>query len=238
MPPTMPRRAPPTDRPNPAPARGRRSRPRRKAPAAVDIALAPCARPARDELLLRRGHVSADAIATALIAQRAAPQDARASPLMLYATGAIKRAAAPRALAVAPVTAANAATGIDVAPPTLAATMVLEYQQMAIDITGADVSRGYVDVPGGSRFAVATSGRAGYAVDLVTKVAIFTAVRVHSATASADLGADGGTLVAGRVAGVHAREELSYRFMLAPSVKPGRYPFPLFLAVRPLDGPG
>jgi hypothetical protein len=114
------------------------------------------------------------------------------------------------------------------------AAMRLHAQVASLDVTETDVARGYIDVPSGSSFSVETTSREGYLVDLIPKAAIFTAVSVRSTWASAELGRDGGTIVACIPPGHDGHTTLSYRFALASDVTAGRYPFPLHLIVRPL----
>lgn len=129
--------------------------------------------------------------------------------------------------------AASAQLGVSVTVPLIAA-MQMHYQMPTLTISAADIERGYVDVYAGSRFSVATTSRDGYLVDLVPRLALFRAVEVVLAGVRAELGPDGGTLVARGRPRRDANAELSYRFRLAEGVAPGVYPFPVDLVVRPL----
>jgi hypothetical protein len=56
---------------------------------------------------------------------------------------------------------------------------------------------------------------------------------VVSSQAGGEIGPDGGTLVARGTTG-HVAAEISYRFHLDDTAKPGAYPWPLAVSVRPL----
>ncbi len=115
------------------------------------------------------------------------------------------------------------------------AAMQMHHHARTLAVAAADVARGYVDVPAGTRFSVATTGD-GYVVDVVPRLALFSAVEIRLGALRAYLGADGGTLVARGRPRRDAGAEIHYRFRLAGGVAPGVYPFPLDLVVRPLQG--
>ena len=119
-------------------------------------------------------------------------------------------------------------------PAPVTATMQLQHQAPMLDVTPADIERGYVDVPAATRISVATTSPDGYEIDLFPRTSFFTAFTVRMAGGSAELGGHGGTLVQ-RDAPRHQHDaELSFRFMLASGTAPGRYRFPLHILVRPL----
>lgn len=118
--------------------------------------------------------------------------------------------------------------------PPASATMQLQNLAPMLEVTHADVARGYVDAPAPTRISVATTSRDGYQIDLLPRADIFTAFTVHVDGGSAELGQDGGTLV--QRAGPQRRHEaeLTFRFVLAIGTAPGSYRFPLHILVRPL----
>lgn len=103
-----------------------------------------------------------------------------------------------------------------------------------ITITDTDVARGYVDIPAASQLRVTSNNPAGYIVDFFSRLPIFTSVRVSSPDGGADLGPDGGAIVERGRQGRDMLLNLSYRFNLVERVRPGTYPWPLALNVRPL----
>jgi hypothetical protein len=110
----------------------------------------------------------------------------------------------------------------------------VEQQQGALTITAADVARGYVEVPMGSRLRVTSNDPAGFVIDVFPRLPIFTAVAVRVSTrdGSARLGPDGGGIVEHRHRGRNVPLELSYRFELPDNVQPGTYAWPLAISVR------
>jgi hypothetical protein len=110
----------------------------------------------------------------------------------------------------------------------------IDHQPGELAISASDVARGFVDVPAGSRLTVTTNSRSGFVVDFLTRVPIFKSVDVRASGASGSIGPDGGTLVERRRSGRAMKTEIAYRFALADGVRPGVYPWPLTLRVRPL----
>jgi hypothetical protein len=107
-------------------------------------------------------------------------------------------------------------------------------QPTEITITGADIARGYVEIPGASQLRVTSNNPAGYVIDFFGRLPIFTSVRISSAGGDADLGPDGGAIIERGRQGRDMPLDLSYRFNLAAHVQPGTYAWPLALNVRPL----
>jgi hypothetical protein len=203
--------------------------------------------PKLGELLLARGHVTPAELAQALSHQRSSGLPLGSELLArghveashvhdaLWLQRCIAAAALLSAVALEPLDAqaGGAQLGVGATVPLVAAMKML-YQVPTIEIGEADVARGFVEVRSATRFSVATTSSAGYAVELVSKLPIFVAVDVVSPLGTARLGPEGGVLIARGRPRRDASAELSYRFELAPSVRAGTYPFPLHLAVRPL----
>jgi hypothetical protein len=122
---------------------------------------------------------------------------------------------------------------VTVVVPAQAVGQVVQ-QPSEITITDADIARGYVDVPARSQLRVTSNNPAGYVIDFFTRLPIFRSVRVSNGSGSADLGPDGGTIIKRGQYGRNLPLDLAYRFMLAASVQPGTYAWPLALNVRPL----
>jgi hypothetical protein len=59
---------------------------------------------------------------------------------------------------------------------------------------------------------------------------------VRGCDADASLGAEGGTIVQRWQHTNTMRLSLHFRLRLAPGLAPGRYPWPIQLSVRPLEG--
>lgn len=109
----------------------------------------------------------------------------------------------------------------------------LEYQQMQLTVTPADVARGYVEVSAASRFTVTTNNRAGYYLNFQPRAEIFRSVAISGPGVSIEIGAGGGTIIQGGAENGIARTllELGYRFYLNEGVQPGSYSWPLSVSV-------
>lgn len=108
-----------------------------------------------------------------------------------------------------------------------------EYQATEIEVTSEDIARGYVDVRVGTRFRVRITKNSSYAVDIYPRLDIFTAVTIDGLGSPMQIGPNGGTIVVGRGKASIALAMLGYRFVLNENARPGRYPWPLALHVRP-----
>jgi hypothetical protein len=116
------------------------------------------------------------------------------------------------------------------------ASLTVLYQERALNVTPEDVSRGYVDAAAASRVEVRENSPRGYL--LVFEVAgvpesPVERVSVRGLGTEIEIGPGGGF-----VPRPHARgpvsTELSYRFSLSRDARPGIYPWPLYVSVRPL----
>lgn len=109
----------------------------------------------------------------------------------------------------------------------------LEYQQMQLTVTPADVARGYVEVSTASRFTVTTNNRAGYTLSFQPQADIFRSVAINGLGVSMEIGTGGGTVIQSGAENGIARTlfELGYRFYLVEGVPPGSYSWPLSVSV-------
>jgi hypothetical protein len=104
---------------------------------------------------------------------------------------------------------------------------------LAVEITEADISRGYVDIRAASAVEVSTNTREGYYLSFECFDSTFRQVRVDGLGRSA-LIASGSGIVPMPNNGRVVRMELSYRFILAEDAKPGSYPWPMTISVMPM----
>jgi hypothetical protein len=107
-------------------------------------------------------------------------------------------------------------------------------QPKQIEISVTDVARGHVNVPAALRFSVVTNKGAGYLMQFHPVGNVFEAVQVDGLGNTVHLGADGGVIVQRIQQTPNQTQELSFRFILDAETKPGTYPWPLLLTVRPL----
>jgi mannitol/fructose-specific phosphotransferase system IIA component (Ntr-type) len=112
-------------------------------------------------------------------------------------------------------------------------TMNVQNRAQMLTVTDADVSRGYVDIVGGSSIEVKSNSRGGYYLSFECFDPAFRQVRIDGLGKSATIGAGSG-IVPMAMDGRVVRIDLSYRFILSENVRPGAYPWPLTVSVMPM----
>jgi hypothetical protein len=128
----------------------------------------------------------------------------------------------------------SASTSLSVSATVIArALMTTEYQAPSVVVTEADIAQGYVDVAQATRLQVRTNSANGYLLDFESAQSLFTEVQVSGAGDRVSL-ASGNGWVLEPFAGTAVTMELSYRFVLAPNVQPGEYPWPIAVSTRAL----
>lgn len=116
------------------------------------------------------------------------------------------------------------------------ASFKIVHQRSELSITAADIEHGYVDVPLASRIEIVTNSRAGYLLVFEgTEEAFrtFGQVQVHGLGTEVQIGPRGGW-VPRPYAGGPVTVDLSYRFILLKTARPGTYAWPLSITTRPL----
>jgi hypothetical protein len=104
-----------------------------------------------------------------------------------------------------------------------------------IVISDEDLRRGYVEVAEPTRIQISSNSPTGYLLVFLPLSRLISSVTVRYAGEEVTLGADGGEIAERGQVGTAMTLELTYRFGLEPQITPGRYPWPLQLAVQPLD---
>jgi hypothetical protein len=117
------------------------------------------------------------------------------------------------------------------------ATIAAETDAPFLEVTQADIGRGYVDARRATRLVIANTSPLGFALDVWPAAALFDSVEVTGAGTQATLATEGGAITLRGVHGPTSELILDFRFALAPGLQPGRYPWPLRFDVRPLTGP-
>ena len=130
--------------------------------------------------------------------------------------------------------AGTARADIQVSVTLMARTLIdSESSPRQLEVSAADVARGYVEVQGATSLLVTNTNRRGYVLSVWPQVQVFSTVVVRSGDSQAELGADGGEIFERRW-GKMLPLPLDFRFTLAPGVKPGVYPWPLRFQVSSL----
>src|SRR5260370_15802380 len=105
-------------------------------------------------------------------------------------------------------------------PATVATRAISEQQAQIAELTvsAAYIAGGYVEIPAASRLKVSANTPDGYAVDFFPRLPIFKSVTVSSSSATARIGAEGGTMIVRGQHGMKMPLNLSYRFELGENV--------------------
>jgi hypothetical protein len=102
-------------------------------------------------------------------------------------------------------------------------------------ISSGDVARGYIDVELPTALIVRSNSEMGYTLEFLTLAPLFTGITVRGLDSDLALTGEGGAVVRRWQRSRSDALSLKYRFALTPGVVAGDYPWPLRLAVRPLD---
>ncbi len=100
-------------------------------------------------------------------------------------------------------------------------------------VSAEDVARGYVDVVEPTTFAVAHN-TPGYVLEVYALLPLAAEIDVYGLPQQVRLTGSGGSIEHRAAAASHENLALTYRVVLGPQARPGTYPWPLQLAVRPL----
>jgi hypothetical protein len=115
------------------------------------------------------------------------------------------------------------------------ANIDLQSSPAALEISAADVKRGYIEVVQPTHLVVRSNSQTGIALEVLTVAPLLSAMTVHGLESDSLLGADGGTIVQRWQRPQSVSLSLTFRFALAPGVMPGLYPWPVRVAVHPLE---
>ncbi|MBS0394540.1 MAG: hypothetical protein JSR54_07935, partial [Proteobacteria bacterium] len=116
---------------------------------------------------------------------------------------------------------ATARAQIPVGATVLARALIADERSPAVlEVSAADVARGFVEVRGATRLTVANTSPYGYALDVWPAAPVFRSVIVGGLGADARLGDDGGAIVQRGQRGPALPLILDLRFQLAPGVAP------------------
>lgn len=177
------------------------------------------------EELIQAGHANLSQVENGLLLQRKLVAYALAAAVGLVPLAAITTAAE----------AAQKSASMVVSVTVIANAKVrIDYQATQLNISAADIARGYIEIAAASRFSVHTNSRAGYLMEFHPVGNLFESVQVSGLGNAVLLGADGGAIVQRGPLPPMLSHELSFRFALRPDTQAGNYPWPLLLAVRPL----
>lgn len=104
-----------------------------------------------------------------------------------------------------------------------------------LQLSAADLQRGYVEVSQPTRATVRSNSASGFALEVLTVAPMLSSMVVEGLNSDLELPAQGGTIVQRWQRPQAMDLSLKFRFALAPGLVPGSYPWPVRLSVRPLD---
>jgi hypothetical protein len=115
------------------------------------------------------------------------------------------------------------------------ANIELRSAPSGLDISAADLRRGYIEVMQPTQFTVRSNSPNGYALEVLTVAPVLSSMTIEGLNTDLALGAEGGTIVQRWQKPQAVNLSLKFRFDLVPGLSTGNYPWPVRLAVRPLD---
>ena len=114
------------------------------------------------------------------------------------------------------------------------ANLELQSAPTGLEISGADLQRGFIDVLQPTQLTVRSNSASGFALEVLTVAPMLSSMIIEGLDSDLTLGADGGTIVQRWQKPRLVNLSLKFRFTLAPGLIAGSYPWPVRLAVRPL----
>jgi hypothetical protein len=149
----------------------------------------------------------------------------------------MKGTAGAIALILALATAAPAIAGqgrasftVSVVVPARVTLTALD-QPAALEVSAADVERGYAEVA--ATYRVSHNDRRGYLLSLLPRHGLAREIEVQGLATALVMGDEPVELVQPGPPGSH-QLALAFRFVLDPAVVPGRYPLPVLVSAQPL----
>ena len=115
------------------------------------------------------------------------------------------------------------------------AKLELQSAPSGLDISAADLRRGYIDVTQPTQLIVRSNSPSGYALEILTVAPVLSSMTVEGLSSDLSLGGEGGTIVQRWQKPQSVNLSLKFRFNLVPGLSTGTYPWPVRLAVRPLE---
>jgi hypothetical protein len=115
------------------------------------------------------------------------------------------------------------------------ANIEMQSAPSSLDISATDLRRGYVEVMQPTQFTVRSNSPNGYALEVLTVAPLLSSMIVEGLNSDLALGKDGGTIVQRWQKPQAVSLSLKFRFELVPGLSMGTYPWPVRLAVRPLE---
>lgn len=134
-------------------------------------------------------------------------------------------------LSLSAATSAQMTVSVQVVARTI---VTVDQQPPTVEITSADVVRGYVDVPSAMTFRIRSNARNGYSLQFAPIAAPFTSARVSWSNTTVNVGNDGSWVTQPYQPAVTSTGTMSVRLALEPGTVPGTYAWPVAFAADSL----
>ncbi len=130
-------------------------------------------------------------------------------------------------LGVAPAIAGSATTQMNVSVQVVARTILsIDSQPSSVEVTQADVARGYIDVPQAIAFHIRSNASSGYSLQFEPVGYPFSQVAVKWDNSVATFGGEGTWLTRSYQPGA-TTGTMNVHLALAPGTQPGSYAWPV-----------
>ena len=113
------------------------------------------------------------------------------------------------------------------------AVLSVDSQPTGLQITEADVARGFVEAPGASLVRVRSNSSAGWLLEFQPLQGPYRALEVTGLGATALVNSTGGWVAQPYAGRTFVTASLGYRFFLSGDARPGLYPWPVALGAIP-----
>lgn len=115
------------------------------------------------------------------------------------------------------------------------ADLELQSAPANLQISAADLRRGFIDVAQPTQLKVRSNSQSGFALDVMTMAPMLSSMTIEGFNSDTSLGPEGGTIVQRWQKPQAVALSLKFHFALVPGLQAGNYPWPVRLAVRPLE---
>lgn len=113
------------------------------------------------------------------------------------------------------------------------AVLTIDSQPAGLEITEADVARGWVEAPGASLIQVRANSPNGWLLEFQPLQGPYRTLEVTGLGSPAQVSAAGGWLAQPYSGRTLVTAELRYRLVLSADARPGTYPWPISLSASP-----
>jgi len=137
-------------------------------------------------------------------------------------------------ISAVPAFAGSVSAPLNVSVQVIARTILtVDSQPVSIEITDADVARGYIDLPGAIAFRIRSNASSGYSLQFQPVAYPFARADVNWDNSLATIGADGSWLTRPYSQGTTIGT-MNVRLTLAPGTRSGSYAWPIVFAADSL----